>query len=127
MPLTANHKNKKKDLAEQVGLVLLSLEAAWAEFAAWNPSFFTISKFSETPEDVEKIRQGLLAGVLTTGITGAGLFLVFGRRGIIPALAHVAVGGGMALFYNNVLEKKGIIAVANKGDSFTAGSLGSFL
>lgn len=95
---------------ETLGLTLLSAEAAFAEFSAVNPSFFTISRFGireGTAADIQDIRNGLWIGAGITGVMALALALVFGRKGYVPAIVHAAVGGGMALLYNQTLASEG--------------------
>lgn len=95
---------------QTLGLSLLSAEAAFAEFSAVNPSWFTISRFGireGSANDVNDIRNGLILGAGITSAMAAALALVFGKNGYVPALIHATVGVGMALIYNQKLVSEG--------------------
>lgn len=84
---------------ETLGLSILSAEAGFGIWSALNPSMFTIAHFAESDTDIKNIREGMLTSLGIMGATAGGIYMAFGKRGLIPALSHVAVGLGLFGLY----------------------------
>ena len=88
---------------QTIGLTILGAEAAFSEWSALNPSLFTIGKFSlregSLEEDINDIRQGMLASLGLIGAMSIGIYLAFGKKGLIPAAAHFGTGLALTALY----------------------------
>ncbi len=82
-----------------LGLSILSAEAGFGIWSALLPSMFTIQKFSNNTTDMESIRQSMIAALGIMGVTAIGIYLAFGKKSLLPAASHVAVGLGLSTLY----------------------------
>lgn len=91
---------------EEIGVLLLGTTSAWGIWSATNPSTYTILKFGDVPEDIPRIRTGMNVGLLSILATSAGIWMLYGKRGHIPAIATALTGVGLYVWYDKKLKEK---------------------
>lgn len=90
-----------------VGLALLGSTSAFSIWSAANPSVFTVSQFS-TEQSKKNARLGMDIGVGLCAALSAGLFLAYGKKGVLPAILTGATGAGLYLLYEHLLSRNHI-------------------
>lgn len=99
-----------------IGLSLLGVISEFSIWSALNPSYFTIKAFLKK-EQVQNMRFGMDLGLALTGVLAAGLYLAYGKKATIPALATGATGVGLWLSYDQMIKKA--MAEKDTGTSYT--------
>lgn len=92
---------------QSVGLALLGSTSAFSIWSAANPSVFTVSQFS-TEQSKENARLGMNIGLGLDVALSVGIWLAYGKKGLIPALLTGATGVGLYALYEHLLARNHI-------------------
>lgn len=98
-----------------IGLTLLGVISEFSIWSALNPSYFTIKAFLK-PEQVKNMRFGMDLGLILSAVFSGGLYLAYGKKAMIPALATAATGAGLWISYEQMIQQA--MAEKDTGSSY---------
>ena len=94
-----------KEKREEIGIALLGVAGGVSMWAASNSSIFALRNFTKTETDIENARKGMNIGLFLTSILGLGIWMGYGKKGVIPALLTVGTGIGFYAYYEKTLRE----------------------
>lgn len=120
--------NGKRRAKMDIGLLILGVTGAFGIWSSLQTSPTGLWKFVAKDKDSQTERVARDAMVLALGLIGAmsaGLYLVYGRRGVAASIGTMASGIGLYAYYDWLLKQGDAINNGQQSRYSPSGSIGS--